>query len=296
MDRSERYDPEDIEHLMTERSFAELLPEERAYVLRHLSGPEEYEAMRALLLHLKDGPGEEPPLDADPAVRDRVMSAFRDAQQPRWRIWLNSVGTWFIPEEGHAPWRPALALATLALLLVTTVVVVERMNSSENALAEVRPARKDQQEQLRSPQLEEAKTSDTVAPTTATEEQNAGGIVGTRNIPAEPPPIPQQPTYDDRKTERSATTIDAVSDERMSEEQERAEDRMAMSDAETMHKDVVSGHAVTLEELATNASVANATGKVRSAAPPAPMREQTAGRSRSMAQQPELLQLVAEGW
>lgn len=294
MDRSERYDPEDIEHLMTERSFAELLPEERAYVLRHLSGPEEYEAMRALLLHLKDGPGEEPPMDADPAVRDRVMSAFRDAQQPRWRIWLNSVGTWLMPEEGHAPWRPALALATLALLLVTTVVVVQRMNSSENALAEVRPVQSDQQ--VRTPQREEIKTDDAVSPATATESQNAGGIVGTRNMPEDNAPMPQQATDEERKTERSATTIDAVSDERMAEEQERVEDRAAMSDAETMHKDAVSGHVVTLEELATNASVANATGKVRSAAPPAPMREQTAARSRSMAQQPELLQLVAAGW
>ena len=37
MERREHYDPEDIESLLQERGFDELLEEERAYVLRHLT-------------------------------------------------------------------------------------------------------------------------------------------------------------------------------------------------------------------------------------------------------------------
>ena len=48
MERRELYDPEDIESLLQERGYDELLEEERAFVLRHLSGREEYEAMRTL--------------------------------------------------------------------------------------------------------------------------------------------------------------------------------------------------------------------------------------------------------
>ena len=45
MERTERYDPEDLEQLMLERSFDELLGEERAFALRHLQGRAEYEQM-----------------------------------------------------------------------------------------------------------------------------------------------------------------------------------------------------------------------------------------------------------
>lgn len=297
MDHSERYDPEDIEHLMAERSFAELLPEERAYVLRHLSGPEEYEAMRALMLHLKEGPEEGEPMDADPMVRERVMSAFRDAQQPRWRIWLNSVGTWFIPEDGFAVWRPALVLGTLALLVVSTVVVVQRMNSSENALAEVKPAKQLGNEEGRAPmQQTDTDPAVTAAPTDH-EEKGPGSAVATRNLQEDVTPMPQQAYAEEAKPDVPATTAHAVMDERMATAQEAPEDAVAFSDAEVARKEQQSsGHVVTLEELSTNMSVANATGKVRAAAPPAPMRERDAGLSRSVAQQPELLQLVAAGW
>ena len=49
MERRELYEPEDIEQLLIERPYDELLEMERAFVLRHLSGRDEYEAMvRAL--------------------------------------------------------------------------------------------------------------------------------------------------------------------------------------------------------------------------------------------------------
>jgi hypothetical protein len=101
MDRRERYDPEDIEILMQERSFDELLEEERAYVLRHVSDRAEYEAMRSLLIHMRDDARDQEPIEADPAIRANVMQAFRNEQQPQWRIWLNSVGAALFPEEAR---------------------------------------------------------------------------------------------------------------------------------------------------------------------------------------------------
>ncbi|MBK6832337.1 MAG: hypothetical protein IPG92_17090 [Flavobacteriales bacterium] len=99
MERREHYDPEDIESLLQERGFDELLEEERAYVLRHLTGREEYEAMRALLYQVRDDERMHPPIQADADVKNAVMAAFRAQQQPQWRIWLNSLGTCYGPRK-----------------------------------------------------------------------------------------------------------------------------------------------------------------------------------------------------
>ncbi|MBP8823339.1 MAG: hypothetical protein KBH07_06825 [Flavobacteriales bacterium] len=140
MERPERYDPEDLEHLMLERSFDELLAEERAYALRHLKDRSEYERMRTLLQlvqqhrHASTGP-----LDSDPAVRERVLHAFRARTKPGWRIWLNSVGGTLLPQRPADYWRPALALGVVALVAIT---VVRFANSGEQhkALAVLKPA------------------------------------------------------------------------------------------------------------------------------------------------------------
>jgi hypothetical protein len=118
MERTERYDPEDLEQLMLERSFDELLGEERAFALRHLQGRAEYEQMRALLLHLQQDAGQDSALEADPAVRERVLQVFRGQQRPQWRIWLNALGGFLVPQRPALYWRPALALCTAAVVFV----------------------------------------------------------------------------------------------------------------------------------------------------------------------------------
>jgi len=297
MDRRERYDPEDIEHLMAGRSFNELLPEEQAYVLRHLSGPEEYEAMRALLLHMKDDPDHRVPVEADPLVRDRVMEAFREARQPRWRIWLNSIGAVFTPQEGFALWRPALALATLAALVVTTVVVVQRMNTSESALAEVQPAKQAQQQEVPVVGQTLEPSTDEDAAVAATGEQGPATVAETRSAAAGPVSTPLQAQRADGEMAIPPVLADAVEDVRVAEEREvQWDDHMAKSEAEVLREEPIVGHVVTMDELGSNMSVANATGKVRASAAPPPARDRVTGLSRSVAQQPDLLQLMASGW
>lgn len=139
MELRERYDPEDIETLLMERGFDELLEEERAYVLRHLSGREEYESMRMLLLHMRDQPPREESGPADPRVRTAVIDAFRSRRQPRMTIWLNSIGAALWPKEVPALWRPALAMASLALLLAGGWWSMQRSDLAQvNELAELK--------------------------------------------------------------------------------------------------------------------------------------------------------------
>ncbi len=138
MERPERYDPEDIEHLMLERPFEELLAEEKAFVLRHLQDGAEYERMRALLLHMQVESGRQPPLEADPAVREHVLTAFREHRQPQWRIWLNSVGAFLLPARPVHYWRPALALGAVAVVTITSITLWNAMHPQGNkVLAEV---------------------------------------------------------------------------------------------------------------------------------------------------------------
>ena len=148
MERRETYDPEDIESLLNERSFDELLAEERAFVLRHISGRDEYENMRRLLHHVQEderGPKPEP-ITADPAIRERLLQQYRDRKQPGWQIWLNTVQAFLFPKEASAFWRPALAVATVALLITGAVVGFQRpsnANSPELAVLEEKKATKE---------------------------------------------------------------------------------------------------------------------------------------------------------
>ncbi|MBK6893886.1 MAG: hypothetical protein IPH00_12330 [Flavobacteriales bacterium] len=168
MERPERYDPEDLEHLMLERGFDELLEEERAYALRHLEGRAEYERMRALLHHVREDKRDHAPMDADPAVRERVLAAFRMQQQPQWRIWLNSVGGFLLPARPSMYWRPALALGTVAVLIFASLMIWNAMEPKENkVLAEVR-------QEMPAPPAKSAVQEDEVRPaTTSLEKEHA---------------------------------------------------------------------------------------------------------------------------
>lgn len=136
MEPRELYGPEDIEQLLLERAYDDLLEEERAFVLRHLSGRAEYSAMRSLLLRMQEDQHDTPPLDAEPQVRAAVMQAFRDQQRPPWRIWLNSVQAFLAPKETRSLWRPALAFGSLALLITAGVIGLRQLAKAPPQLAQ----------------------------------------------------------------------------------------------------------------------------------------------------------------
>lgn len=92
MNNLSKYDPEDLESLMMHKAFDELLPEERAFVLRHISSPSEYEHLRTLLrTTLSEWQSE----DTMPGknVKQMAMKEFRKQHQEKagWQIWLNTL-------------------------------------------------------------------------------------------------------------------------------------------------------------------------------------------------------------
>jgi hypothetical protein len=301
MDRRERYDPEDIEILMQERSFDELLEEERAYVLRHVSDRAEYEAMRSLLMHMRDDARDHDPIEADPAIRANVLQAFRNEQQPQWRIWLNSVGAALFPQEAMAMWRPALALGGLALVVVLSVVLVRQFGSGPQELAEIRPAktaeqdvpplgRAEQDEREQELETEEPSSgisdeqeiaTDAVAGAVREEFKTDHHVFEDAIAEKAMPPAPTAPQTAARTDAMELAETPAMQREEV------------MTDSETLTR----SHVVTADELSRNMSVANATGKVQAKERKAvAMDAIPATTSTSMAENPALLELVAAGW
>ncbi len=311
MERREQYDPEDIENLLQERSFDELLEEERAYVLRHLSGREEYEQMRSLLQHVREDDRTQQPIEADDRVRANVMQAFRAQQQPQWRVWLNTLGGLFQPSEGFAMWRPALALGMLLVLFGVGFYLVRGplAGPSVQELAEVRRQNAEEPLPVRKPQ-----TADTIsnALTTSEPEQQTEKAVTdeaaakSEDQSAPAPAVARQPAAFDAleeveyevAEERMETVVTEPMADQVQQEKSMETDLFAAPAS--------SGHVVTEAEMYRNQSMANATGKVQ----PSVMKEskakalgETADRdkavaanSRPVSQDPALLVLLSAGW
>ncbi|MFN8700443.1 MAG: hypothetical protein ACK500_00400 [Flavobacteriales bacterium] len=123
------YDPEDIESLMLHKSFDELYPEEREFVLRHVSGPEEYESMRKMWHELNQGASGEDWLEPDPAIRQNLMALFPSANRGGFRVWLNTLFSSFNPPQIIWYRRPAVQFVVgLAVIAVAVwIAVPDRM-------------------------------------------------------------------------------------------------------------------------------------------------------------------------
>ena len=97
MNDIEKYDPEDLEQLMRERKFEQLLEEEKAYVLRHMSGPEEYEQVRRTLLAVAAHMEKDVEIEPDPDIKQALMSKFANEDKGGFTYWLNSVQAFLLP-------------------------------------------------------------------------------------------------------------------------------------------------------------------------------------------------------
>jgi|GEM_PF-1574940 len=81
------YEPEDLERLMRTKSFEELLPEERAFVLRHVESSEEYGQVRQLMIEVE---GTDHDLyDPPAAVWKNLQREFRNQKKSLFVHWLN---------------------------------------------------------------------------------------------------------------------------------------------------------------------------------------------------------------
>ena len=260
MEPRERYQPEDIEALLHERGFDELLDEERAFVLRHLSGRDEYEAMRSLLQHTHDDRTHTATVEAEPHVRAHLMDVFRAEQRPQWRIWLNGVGAWLLPRNLGGIWRPALAFGTVVAAVWFTVresmpVLEPRQQLAEVKVQEAAKPATGTPEPITTPTPAQVETHQAAgADEAGTASSNMKSITadndGSQNAAvakATPPPTPAIVTVNQEQLSNEVAADAAVAEDH---------DRRANAMDSAITSSGATGHEVTEKELARNMSVA----------------------------------------
>lgn len=305
MERHERYDPEDIESLLSERGFDELLPDERAFVLRHMSGRDEYERMRALLHYVRPDERDRGTIEPEDRVRANVLAAFRAQQQPQWRIWLNGISLWLAPKEAsaHPLWRPALAFGSLALLIVAGVVAVRQFDGfgQPAAVAELK-----QEESAPAPppsvKLEDQPTvqpaeevKEAISANSSVEQLQMLDVERAAGLVAEEPVMEMET--------RDAVAVPMPAEDLEAEvvEFQFTAPQVTTSGSANATVPLYDSHVVTSDELSRNMSSTNVVGEIAiaEAAKATGKRSKSLvqpDKSRSLAEDPGVLSLVAAGW
>jgi len=120
--KNNMYEPEDLEKLLTEKSFSELLPEEKAFVLQYVDGDLEYDQMRSTFSKLGELPAIEPEISASPQLKENLMAAFKTnqvsevADEEVSESRLAAFWIWFWDTNKTLFARPAFQLASLAVV------------------------------------------------------------------------------------------------------------------------------------------------------------------------------------
>lgn len=81
------YQPEDLERLLRTKTFNGLLPEERAFVLQHVSNEEEFNELKILLGKIESS--EHEMQDPPAAVWKNLKKEFNAHKPSRFKVWLN---------------------------------------------------------------------------------------------------------------------------------------------------------------------------------------------------------------
>lgn len=91
---NKQYQSEDIETLLIQKEFSELLPEEKDFVLSHLESETEYTRMRNLLFQLIEMDSNDIPNGPDENVKKNLDTLFNDSSKKR-TLW-QSIPFWSI--------------------------------------------------------------------------------------------------------------------------------------------------------------------------------------------------------
>ena len=81
------YQPEDLERLLLTKEFNGLLPEERAFVLQHVSTEKEFNELKMLLGNIESS--EHEMQDPPAAVWKNLKKEFNAQKPSRFKVWLN---------------------------------------------------------------------------------------------------------------------------------------------------------------------------------------------------------------
>ncbi len=123
MDQGFTYDPEDLEKLLQEKSFSQLLPEEKAFVLQFVENDLEYDSMRDTYDALGTLPELEPSIIPKESSKNALMAAFEskkaipleeEEETSKIGFWV-----WFWDTNKALFSRPAFQLASLALIVTS---------------------------------------------------------------------------------------------------------------------------------------------------------------------------------
>ena len=126
MDNEFTYDPEDLERLLKEMSFSQLLPEEKAFVLQFVENDLEYDSMRETLESLIVLPSLEETISPQATTKEALMAAFsaktaenqKEEREEKTGFWA-----WLWNTNKTILYRPGFQLASLALVLVSVFYI-----------------------------------------------------------------------------------------------------------------------------------------------------------------------------
>lgn len=134
MNEEYKYDPEDLESLLLHKQFHELYPEEKAFVLKHMDSPEEYESMRQTLFELRNAASQGDWLQPDASIKKALLAEFASEKKGSFRVWLNAL---FARPQVSWYRQPALQLAFVVLVITTGVWLLVSNNSQQPSIAEL---------------------------------------------------------------------------------------------------------------------------------------------------------------
>lgn len=113
------YDPEDIESLMSQKTFDELYDDERNFVLQHVSDENEYEEIRLTLLaiEISETPRAQTP---KPETKTVLLEAFKNQRTSKWLVLLYQVNAFAkgLITTNHSLFRYGFIPATVLLLVI----------------------------------------------------------------------------------------------------------------------------------------------------------------------------------
>ena len=89
-----KYDPEDIESLLKHKAFAELYPEEKSFVLKHISNEDEYENLRSTLLEIQAMHRDAQARGDSPGMANAILLAGASGE-----CWRARTPTSFLPDN-----------------------------------------------------------------------------------------------------------------------------------------------------------------------------------------------------
>ena len=124
------YQPEDLERLLRTKEFNGLLPEERTFVLQHVSNEKEFNELKMLLGNIESS--EHEMQDPPAAVWKNLKKEFNQQKPSRFKVWLNIL---FPPLPKWSGFRTvSFSLAGMAAV-VGAVIWFVPSNKNSNQLA-----------------------------------------------------------------------------------------------------------------------------------------------------------------